>query len=165
MNKIIDARIVLKEYLDEKSFGEIRQLQELSRRADGSNLKLELDYKLAAAKNSSRGPIKRIDEFMYYNGDTLIGYIGISDFGGRDIEVNGMVHPAYRKRGVFKTLFALVFEEWQKRSSNNMLIMTDRNSVAGTGFIGSIGAAYHHTEYEMILSDMPFENIDRKSVV
>ena len=164
MNKIIDARIVLKEYLDEKSFGEIRQLQELSRRADGSNLKLELDYKLAAAKSSSRGAIKRIDEFMYYNGDTLIGYIGICDFGGRDIEVNGMVHPAYRRRGVFKSLFVLVFEEWQKRPSSSMLIMTDRNSTAGTGFINSIGAAYHHTEYEMILSDKIFENIKRNSL-
>jgi ribosomal protein S18 acetylase RimI-like enzyme len=164
MNKIIDARIVLKEYLDDKLFGEIRQLQELSRREDGSNLKLELDYKLAAAKNSSRSEIKRFDEFMYYNGDTLIGYIGISDFGGRDIEVNGMVHPAYRRRGIFKTLFTLVFEEWQKRPSNNMLILTDRNSAAGTGFINSTGAIYHHTEYEMILSDMIFEGIKKNSL-
>lgn len=163
MNRNFDGKIVLKEHLNDRLTGEIHQLQELCKREDNTGLKLELEYKLAAAKNSVKGPINRIDEFLYYYGEVLIGYIGINDFGGGSMEVNGMVHPLYRRKGIFRRLFSLVMDEWQKRPSKNMLLLTDKKSEAGRSFIASTGASYDHTEYEMILSDDLFEIANKKT--
>lgn len=88
---------------------------------------------------------------MFYNENNLIGYIGINQFGGGALEVNGMVHPEYRRKGVFKKLFSLVKDEWHKRDSQSMLLLSDANSIAGIEFINNVCGNYDHSEYEMFL--------------
>lgn len=143
---------MLKENIDQEDYDLINMLQLQCISADQTTLKLELDYKLGALEENGLG-IKDINEFMYFDGQQLIGYIGIGSFGGEQapIEVNGMVHPEYRRQGVFKMLNALVMSEWKRRNSENMLLLSDRRSVAGQKFIQGTGAKYKHTEYEMYL--------------
>jgi predicted acetyltransferase len=75
------------------------------------------------------------------------------EFGGADtpLEVNGMVHPEYRRQGVFGTLSRLVLAEWRRKSPKSMLLLSDRKSEAGRAFIQGTGARYHHSEHEMYL--------------
>jgi ribosomal protein S18 acetylase RimI-like enzyme len=139
----------LKGNIDTEEYELIGQLQERCIEHDQTALKLELDYKLGACDDSGKG-VEDINEFMYFDGEKLIGYIGICSFGG-PWEVNGMVDPDYRRRGVFTRLFELVMAEWKHRNSGSMLLLSDRNSASGQGFIAGSGAQYKHSEYEMFL--------------
>jgi ribosomal protein S18 acetylase RimI-like enzyme len=149
--------IKLKENLDGVDYEMINHLQERCIQHDGSALKLELDYKLGVNSDNSKG-VQNINEFMYFDGEKLIGYIGICSFGG-PWEVNGMVDPEYRRQGVFTKLFELVKAEWKRRDSGSMLLLSDRSSEPGQNFIAGSGAGYKHSEYEMFLKkDIPAQN-------
>lgn len=150
MRDIINPYIKLKEYLNYTDYTHISRLQRYCLDHDKTTLKLEIDYKLSRTEGKT-GAINGINEFMYYNGDELIGYIGICHFGGDTIEVNGMVHPEFRKKGVFKRLFCLLKEEWLKRNARNMLLLSDSNFVSGQEFIKTSGACHEYSEYEMFL--------------
>lgn len=148
MKNIENPWIKLKENINKEDYEVINKLQQEC--IDKVALKLELDYKLASSNEISK-ITNNTNEFMYFDGEKLIGYIGIGSFGGFNtpIEVNGMVHPDYRKQGVFKKLSELVIDEWKRRNSNNMFLLSDRTSKEGQEFIKNLGATYNHTEYEM----------------
>lgn len=165
MGDLRNPHLKLKEKLDQKDYIDINNLQKLCSELDQPTLKLELDYKLRRSE-ALNGSINNINEFMYYDENYLIGYIGICHFGGDAIEVNGMVHPEYRRRGVFKALFSFVKDEWGKRESQKMLLLSDNNSLSGLEFIKrNCAANYDHSEYEMFLSCNPKEDLNLYNVV
>jgi ribosomal protein S18 acetylase RimI-like enzyme len=150
VSKIEKPWIKLTDGIDEKDYEIIGQLQERCIEHDGTALKLELDYKLGVSRNDKG--IHEVNEFMYFDGERLIGYIGIGRFGG-PWEVNGMVDPEYRRQGIFSKLFELVAGEWKRRGTGSMLLLSDRNSAAGQGFIAGSGSQFKHSEYEMFLKN------------
>ncbi|TKD69985.1 GNAT family N-acetyltransferase [Pseudalkalibacillus hwajinpoensis] len=150
MKTIENPSIKLKFSLDRADYEDIVILRECCLEKENITLKLELDYKLSKSLNESIGKDK-INEFMFYDGRKLIGYMGICQFGSETIEVNGMVHPEFREMGVFRRLFSLVKDEWNKRESQHMLLLSDRKSTSGIEFIKSTGAHYENSEYEMFL--------------
>lgn len=145
------------EYISEKECGEINKLQELCHISDKTNLKLEIDYKLyLSGISKSQGEdafplFNKNNEFLYYVDDMLVAYLGISCFGGKVGEINGMTHPDYRKRGLFEQLVALALNECKHRNYEQVLLLTDANSASGIKFIQSIGCNYEHSEYRMKL--------------
>lgn len=149
--KVLNQTVCLKQHLTEKEYKEISELEELCRSYDKTNLKLELDYKL----NLSRNPkidLKAINELLYYVDDILVAYLGISSFGGNNIaEINGMVHPEFRRKGLFKKLFDLAIGECHKRNFKKVLLLSDGNSNSGIGFIKAIQGEYDFAEYRMKL--------------
>jgi ribosomal protein S18 acetylase RimI-like enzyme len=96
---------------------------------------------------------------MYFDDKQLVGYIGISSFGGTDttLEITGMVHPDYRRQGIFLALHDLVMSECKRRNAERILLLCDRNSVSGQEFLKRIGAVYQNSEYEMYLHAVPNE--------
>ncbi|MBB6215404.1 ribosomal protein S18 acetylase RimI-like enzyme [Anaerosolibacter carboniphilus] len=158
MGEIGNLNIKLTGKLEENDYEDINNLQNLCLKVDQTALKLELDYKLGRGERKSEN-LNNINEFMYYDRNKLIGYIGIGNFGGDTIEVNGMVHPDYRRRGVFKRLFSLVKDEWNKRESQKMLLLSDTNSISGLEFIKYTCASYDHSEYEMFLKSNARKNV------
>lgn len=161
---MISTHIKLKEFIDHNDYVDINKLQQYCLFFDKTALKLELDYKLSRAEGL-KGALNNVNEFMYYNNNELIGYIGIDHFGGTTLEVNGMVHPEFRRKGVFGKLFQLVKDERVKRKAKNMLLLSDNKSVAGQGFIKSTGASYEHSEYEMFLRLNPKQDLSLENVV
>jgi len=164
MKEVKNPSIKLKEYLDEFDAKDIKELENLCLEMDKIALKLEIDYKLSIEKRKKKNLIN-INEFMYYDNSELIGYIGICEFGGGVLEVNGMVHPMHRRSGVFKKLFSLVKDEWYKRESKKMLLLCANNSASGTEFINYTGANYKNSEYEMVLNKDFKEGFQVKNVV
>lgn len=152
MKMIKKAWIKLKENIDSEDYELIQQLQERCLGHDKTALKLELDYKLGVV--GARNGVQSINEFMYFDGERLIGYIGICSFGG-PWEVNGMVDPEYRRQGVFTKLFELVLAEAKRKDTKGMLLLSDRLSDSGQKFIAAAGARYNHSEYEMFLKGEP----------
>lgn len=142
--------IILKENLDNNDCTDINNLKDICIENDKAYLKLETDYKYSNSNGNSEN-LNNINEFMFYDGNKLIGYAGICDFGGEALEVNGMVHPDYRRKGIFTRLFSLVKDEFFKRESNKMLLLSDNNSIAGIEFTKKAGCDYDHSEYDMNL--------------
>lgn len=157
--EIYEPSIKLKGNLNDEDHRSISALQEECTREDSITLKLELDYKLGAAlaDKSSTG-IQKINEFMYFDRQRLIGYIGICDFGGAGspLEITGMVDPKYRRNGIFYKLHELVMAECKRRNAADVLLLCDKNSVSGQNFLKRIGAVYRYSEFEMYLKEEAF---------
>lgn len=147
------AELVIKQYIDEEDYKLIQALQDRCLETDGTSLKLELAYKLNSLKSENAHTLEKTNEFLYYIEDRLVGYIGICDFGGGQIEVNGMVHPDYRRQGIFTKLFKRVLETWKQRGKVDMLLLSDRLSTSGSGFLKKIGAELVFSENEMVLEN------------
>ena len=161
--------IKLKERIDKSDFNDINNLNNACIDYDKIHLKLEIDYKLSNNEKYSNN-MNKINEFMFYDDNKLVGYAGICDFGGDEIEVNGMVHPEYRRRGIFTRLFSLVKDEFNKRDSKGMLLLSDNNSIGGISFIKRITDDYHHSEYDMnldmdVIHKENFDNLVFRKVV
>lgn len=151
MKEIQKPWLKLKETIDQTDYDLIRGLETLCARDDRTALKLELDYKLGVTSESVKAEsVRDVNEFLYFDGQELIGYIGICAFGGPP-EINGMVHPAYRRQGVFTALFEWVRAELARRNVPGALLLCDRNGAAGQAFIQKTGAKHEHSEYEMYL--------------
>ncbi len=152
MTKLVKPWIKLTEYLCDEEYAAISGLAAVCTQHDGTALKLELDYKLAVAKEKERtGGLKDVNELMYYDGEKLIGYIGIGCFGGplSVPEINGMVHPDYRGQGVFTALHQQAVAELRRRGIVKALLLCDGGGQAGKRFVQALGAKHEHSEYEM----------------
>lgn len=164
MKTIKKPWIKLKETIDYEDYDLLNKLQEKCIEEDQIGLKLELDYKMGITSGNGKiVSIQNVNEFMYFDGQQVIGYMGVCSFGGpgSSIEVNGMVHPEYRRQGVFKTLSELAIAEWKRRNSDRMLLLSDRKSNSGQKFIKETGAQYKHSEYEMYLKEGNLESLQR----
>lgn len=148
LGKKLNQSICLKEYITEKEYKQINELQDICNSIDKVNLKLELDYKLNMQKNSGIG-LKNINEFLYYVDETLVAYIGISSFGSNIGEINGMTHPNWRRKGIAKKLLKIAIEECNERNFNKILLLTDGKSNSGVEFIKAANANYDFSEYRM----------------
>ncbi|ARI77773.1 GNAT family N-acetyltransferase [Halobacillus mangrovi] len=151
MSPLSHPTIKKKTVLNPEEFIEVTELEKLCVEHEPVTLKLELDYKRGHLRTES----EQNNEFLYYDEDLLIGYIGICQFGGEALEINGMVHPEYRRQGVFSELFSYVKEEWERRESLEMLLLNDSKSPAGQAFIQTQGAEYEHSEHDMYLTTVP----------
>jgi len=159
---ITDMYIKLKSGIDSDDYVLISELKKLCENNDKITLKTELDYKLADSEaGSDKKDISRINEFMCFDDKILAAYIGICGFASDtdNLEITGMVHPIYRRRGIFSSLFRLAAFECAKRGTINVLLLCDKKSLSGQAFLKKIGAAYKHSEFEMY-SRSELNNID-----
>lgn len=143
-------QIKLKQYLVEEDFKEVNGLKEVCDLEDRTNLKLELEYKRNMVKDTET--TNNINEFLYYIGDKLVSYLGISSFGGNKDEINGMTHPMWRRNGIFTKLLNHAIIECQTRQKK-LLLLSDGNSNSGISFIKSVGGSYAFSEYRMKMKD------------
>lgn len=148
-----DTTICLKQYLNQDDCSKIEELKKTCTNKEDMFLKLELEFKLNMSRIYKDDSLEYINEFMYYIGDLLVGYLGIFSFGGETGELTGMVHPHYRRNGIFKRLYSLALEECRRRNFKKILLVSDNRSSSGLKFIKASGASYAFSEYEMKLKD------------
>ncbi|MGH4140777.1 GNAT family N-acetyltransferase [Clostridium sp.] len=137
--------MTMKSELNEEDYKAIKSLEAICYKKQKINLKLELDFKMHL-KN------KIMAEFLYYDNEILVGYLGLCNFHGTSVEVTGMVQPEFRRKGIFKKLYLLAEEEWQKICPSEVLLLCDHTSLSGLTFINNIGAEYGSSEYKMCLN-------------
>ncbi|MGH4123544.1 MAG: GNAT family N-acetyltransferase [Clostridium sp.] len=147
--------ILMKLELNEQEYEAIKNLEAVCYEEQKTNLKLELDFKMHQMKNSIKN--KSVAEFLYYENEILIGYLGLCNFGGNTVEVSGMVHPKFRRKGIFRKLYLIAKEEWQRTCPSEVLLLCDHTSISGLAFINDIGAEYGSSEYKMCLNKKNLE--------
>jgi ribosomal protein S18 acetylase RimI-like enzyme len=144
-------KLILKTHLDKEDIKCIKELEAQCKMHDKTALKLELEYKESLSENS-KPTFGDVHEIMYFEDNKLVGYLGIGCFGSFEPELNGMVHPDYRKKGIFTRLFRYALHSCIRMKYSKMLLLTDRDSLSGSAFIKGTNSLLDHSEYEMYLN-------------
>jgi len=116
--------------------------------ADGGRLKLEW------GTLRSR-PGTRVDDVLWWDGDRLVGFLGLYSFGAPTVELAGMVDPAARRRGVATALIDAALPLCDARGWSQRLLVTPRTSAGGQALAASRGAVLDHSEHAMELRGDP----------
>ncbi len=151
--------ICLKQWISEDDYRAITELQNICTQRKKLFMKLELELKFMLPKPNNTISLDYVNEFLCYSDDLLIGYLGIFNLGGDTAELTGMVHPHYRRRGVFTKLYQLAMEECSRRKFRNILLTCDRRSASGQAFLSFTGATRSFSEHIMELKEhLPYSN-------
>ncbi|MDD7795152.1 GNAT family N-acetyltransferase [Clostridium sp. 'White wine YQ'] len=154
MFKLIKANGLTKEELQA-----IKELEEECNSYEELNMKLNWDMLESRAKN-------QVNDFLYYEDDKLIGFLGMYGFGSnpKEIEATGMVHPSYRRKGIFKELMFEGKEHCKKGNTERILLITERRVDSGIGFVEAIGSKYSFSEYRMRLNESKIPSFESRGV-
>ncbi|GCE05445.1 GNAT family N-acetyltransferase [Dictyobacter aurantiacus] len=96
-----------------------------------------------------------VKDFLYYDNGALIGYLGLDDQGSQQNEIVGMVHPEYRRRGIFKQLLTIAVVESRARGMKQLILVCERTSASGHAFVRALGATLSESEHSMVLTTVP----------
>lgn len=132
--------------LTQDALADIERLATLCNKHDKSDLRL--NWKTLRSR-----PQNEVNDFLYYENDILVGYIALFSFNPREAETSGMVHPGYRRKGIFTRLFKAAEEECQQRGIPQLLLIVGHTYKAGQAFAKALGARTHHSEHKMELKE------------
>jgi len=132
--------------LDTNELSEIKQLAQLCNQHDGLDLKL--NWNILRDR-----PSDQLNDFLYYTDGQLVGFLALFSFNAQEGEISGMVHPTYRRRGIFSALFAAVRQEASRRGLPTLLLIVEQASPAGQAFARTLPITYDHSEYKMVLEE------------
>ncbi len=127
---------------------EIESLAALCNRHEDLNLKLNPDTLRTRPRNAT-------NDFLYYQDRQLVGFLPLFSFNSREGEISGMVHPDYRRQGIFTRLYKAACAECARRGLTKILLIVERASSSGQAFARSLDTRYDHAEYKMVLEDAP----------
>lgn len=99
-------------------------------------------------------PVDQINDFLFYEGEWLVGYLALYAFNQKEVEVSAMTHPQWRRQGIFKQLLAAAKQELMARHIPDFLFMCERASQSGAVCLQACGAHYDFSEYKMNLVGM-----------
>jgi ribosomal protein S18 acetylase RimI-like enzyme len=119
----------------------IKTLQEVCEKE--GRLQLKLNFDMLESRSD-----KRKEDFFHYENEMLVGFLGSYYFGNK-VEICGMVHPDYRRRGIFSKLFEEALEEAKKREASIILLNAPSESQSAKGFIKNIPCTLSMVEYQM----------------
>ncbi len=116
---------------------------------EGLDLKLSLD-------NPWPNPDAAARHFLVHVGGELVGYADL-DGEGSEVELCGMVQPAYRRQGIGRALLAAGVAACRARAVRELLLICEAASLGGRAFVAQAGAAYEFGEdrMERSLADPP----------
>lgn len=133
---------------------DLAALDELERRVvgvDGGRLKLE---KAALREGRAQGCLS-------YDGDRLVGFVGVYVFGGEP-ELAGAVDPDFRRRRLGS---ALLHSALRSVPAGRVLLVVPSGSAGGQALARSCGGAHDHAEHALVLTVPPEEPHDPRTAV
>ncbi len=100
-----------------------------------------------------RRPGDTVNDFLYYADGELVGYLSLNDIDPVINEITGMVHPAYRRRGIFRRLLRAAQRECVARGEERIVLTCEHTSRSGLAFMQALPVEHLVSEYEMVLTD------------
>ncbi len=134
---------------------EVKQIQTL---ADHCSSKDQLRNKFYWNVISNRRT-SAFDDILYYVDGNLIGYLGMFVFDPMEAEINAIVHPNFRHRGIFHQLLREAVLELQTRHINTCVFLCNRDSQAAQSFIQQFEPTLTYSVCHMqVVTDIPRED-------
>jgi ribosomal protein S18 acetylase RimI-like enzyme len=128
-------------------------IEDLERRvvaADGGRLKLEWNSLRHRAGQD-------VEDVLWWDGERLLGFLGLYAHSAPTIELAGMVDPAARRQGIGTALLDAALELCRERKPGSMLLVVPRHSAAGRSLAQRRGGSLDHSEHALQLLDEPAE--------
>jgi ribosomal protein S18 acetylase RimI-like enzyme len=126
---------------------ELAEIQQLARICqEHEPLELRLSWDVLALRSGDKA-----SEQLYYRDDILIGFFSMDGLGFDEAEGSGMVHPNYRRQGVFRALVAAAREECRQNKTESLILLFDHRSDTAIAFANAIGAQHDFSEHNMRL--------------
>jgi ribosomal protein S18 acetylase RimI-like enzyme len=117
-------------------------------------IRLKLNWDALELRNTSEA-----NDWLYYQDGQLVGFLGLYYFTMAEAELSGMVHPEYRRQGIFQLLVDQAKKACLQRGFPKMIFMNQRGSASGKAFVTQYGAEYRFSEYWMELDRSRFQEI------
>ncbi|MEJ8304725.1 GNAT family N-acetyltransferase [Saccharibacillus sacchari] len=127
--------------LNEQQLQNVKSLQNICEQRDGILLKLNDDMLRMPSREEHM-------DYCHYEEDQLIGFLALYGFGGQ-LEVCGMVHPDYRRQGIFTRLWNEALASGRLTTASSVLFNAPKASLAAPEWLKTIRCRYSFSEYEM----------------
>jgi ribosomal protein S18 acetylase RimI-like enzyme len=134
--------------LDARALAAVRVLEAEVVAYDGGRLKLEYGVL------ETRDP-ELVNDLLWWDGDRLLGFLGLYAFGGKDAEVGGMVAPDARRQGIATALLAAAEPLLRERGYSRLLLVTPSTTRPGAAFADAQAAVLDHSEHFLVLGETP----------
>lgn len=134
--------LVRKQRLTKEELEQIDQLAGLCNQLENIQLKLNRDMLRNRPENET-------NDFLYYQDDQLVGFLGIYSFRSTEAEVSGMIHPDYRQQGIFRTLIQEAVQECRQRKVPKIIFIVHNRSESGKRLMKALDVPYSFSEYWM----------------
>jgi ribosomal protein S18 acetylase RimI-like enzyme len=136
--------LIAKQTLTSSEIAEIEQLINTCNTHDGLRMRIGIEM-----LRERRGD--ETNDFLYYADGRLVGYLETDSYGGKEKELTGMVHPDFRRQGIFTALFTAAKEELRQRGVQKLIFVCEHKSESGRAFLATTGAQPAYAEHEMWL--------------
>lgn len=144
MPEITRQGLFVKHILTGREIDELEKLVALCSSRD--RLLIPLDYNLLDRPN-----LPTDDLFLYYRADQLVGCLLLDRYHSNIKEVTGVVHPDFRRQGIFRELLVAARSECLSRGINRLLFVCETTSASGQAMLQRIGAGREFAEHRMLL--------------
>jgi ribosomal protein S18 acetylase RimI-like enzyme len=134
--------------LSADALGALADLEARTLAVDGGRLKLE--WGVLKARDG-----QNVEDVLWWQGDQLVGYVGLYAFSPPTAELAGMVDPAWRRRRVATELLDAALLICRDRGYEQVLLVVPRSSVGGRSLARARGAVLEHSEHALVLSGPP----------
>lgn len=123
---------------------ELKNIKSLQKTCEKEgNLQLKLNFDMLESRSEMRK-----EDFFHYEDGMLVGFLGSYYFGNK-VEICGMVHPDYRRRGIFSNLLKEALEEAKKREARTILLNAPNESQSAKEFLKNVPCTLAMVEYQM----------------
>lgn len=141
--------LIKKQILTEAQVTEIEQLAHICNSYE--NLRMRIGWIRLRPQQREEISDAHFNDFLFYEDGILAGYLVLDDHSATAKEMTGMVHPDYRRRGIFTALLATAKEECRERGILELILVCEESSRSGQTFVAAVGAHCDTSEYLMVL--------------
>ncbi|ULL17796.1 GNAT family N-acetyltransferase [Paenibacillus sp. H1-7] len=132
----------MKQTLDEQELADIRRLAEACEEHEG--IRLKLNWEMLQDRQEGR-----TNDLLYYKDGKLAGFLGIYIIIPSAAELSGMVHPDFRRQGIFTEMMEAAIRLLAVSGPPELIYICPRDSISGTAFMKQRGQPYAFSEYGM----------------
>ena len=145
----IKQGLLKEQILTEAEVTEIEQLAHICNSYE--NLRLRIGWIRLRPQQREATSDAHFNDFLFYEDGILAGYLVLDDHGATAREMTGMVHPDYRRRGIFTALLTAAKEECRGLGIRELILVCEESSRSGRAFVAAVGAHCDTSEYRMVL--------------
>jgi ribosomal protein S18 acetylase RimI-like enzyme len=127
-------------YDSRQQAADITELEQQCSRADSIQLSSDLEH--LVKKDGDHA-------LLCYREDQLIGLLSWFASGSGEAQINGMVHPDYRREGVFRSLVERAGQDIAPLGIHKLSYKIPGGSETGLGAASALGARFSRSEYAM----------------
>lgn len=100
------------------------------------------------------------NDFLYYADDgSLVGYLCLTTWGDVEKELVAMVHPAQRRKGIFRRMLEKARQQFAAAGGKYLTIVCEHTSQSGAATMKAMQIPLDFSEHEMHLGTFKAKNV------